>query len=106
MRTSVFLCSVRRGIFGGVAAPPEARRFAFTIEDVVFTGSTPQVSPGKSSFIRKIENGKETGRERGKDQVIKEDRKQREKRREGERGEGGGQRLSGSLLPRDVSISV
>lgn len=36
-----------------VEKPLEAERFAFTIEDVVFTRSTPQVSPGKSSLTSK-----------------------------------------------------
>lgn len=36
-----------------VEKPLEAERFAFTIEDVVFTRSTPQVSSGKSSLTSK-----------------------------------------------------
>lgn len=40
---------------------PEAERF--TSEDVVLTGSTPQVSPGKSSLTRKIEEMRERERE-------------------------------------------
>nr|XP_012229645.1 PREDICTED: uncharacterized protein LOC105676396 isoform X2 [Linepithema humile] len=37
---------------------PEAERFAFTIEDVVLAGSTPQVSPAPGNYLRPKESRK------------------------------------------------